>query len=324
MAEQGSGRRVVVTGASGNIGTCLLDALEADPRAASVVAVARRPPPDEHRRKVSWAAADIGVDDLAPILDGAHVVVNLAWRIQPSWDVGAQRRTNVEGAGRVFRAATAAGADIVHASSVGAYSAGPKDRLVDESWPLGGHPGHPYSLQKAEVEGLLDEVERAHPATRVVRLRPALVFQAAAGQELRRYFLPRHTPGFVLRPSLLARNPARFQVVHAADVGRAFAAGALGDAAGAFNVATDDVIGSRSVPFLELVIRPLAWASWRAHLQPVDPGWIRLLFRSPTIDAARARRELDWTPRHTGHEAFAEGLTAMADPSDPSTPALAG
>lgn len=321
-----TGRRVVVTGASGSIGSRVLDLLDADPRVDEVVGVARRPPAAEVRGKVTWVAADVSSDSsLADAFRGGDVVIHLAWRIQPSWDREGMRHVNVAGSSRVFEAVAAAAVPaLVHASSVGAYTSGPKDRSVDESWPLGGHDGHPYSVQKAEVEALLDAFERQHPSIRVARLRPCLVFQAPAGQEVRRYFLPRHTPGFVLRPGLLARNPARFQVVHARDAAAAFVAAALGEASGAFNVATDDVVGGRSVPWLERLIRPLVWAAWRAHLQPVDPGWVKLVFRSPLIDAGRARAELGWVPTHTGAEAFAEGLAGMADPPPPSTPALEG
>lgn len=328
MADLG-GKRVVVTGASGNIGSRLCDALQADDRVSTVTAIARRPPTVELRPKVTWRAIDLetedSADDLAAVVEGADAVIHLAWRIQPSWDLDVLRRTNVEGSQRVFEAVAAAAVGaLVHASSIGAYVAGPKDPPVTESWPLGGHPRHPYSLQKAEVEEILDGIERNHPELRVVRMRPGLVFQAAAGQEIRRYFLPRHTPGAVLRPGLLARNPACFQVVHATDVADAFVAAALGDVRGAFNIATDDVIGNRCIPGLERLLRPVAWATWKLHLQPVDPGWVRLVFRTPVIDAGRARRELGWRPRYSGHEAFAEGVRAMAHPPDPATPALAG
>jgi len=233
-------------------------------------------------------------------------------------------RVNVTGSMRVFEAAARAGAAIVHSSSVGAYRAGPKDRLVDESWPIGGHRNHPYSLQKAEVEAQLDRVAGDHPGLRTVRLRPGLVFQSGAGREIRRYFLPRHTPGALLRPGLVQRAPVRFQAVHADDVADAFAEAALREVSGAFNVATTDPVGGCNLAPLEHALRPVVSAAWRLHLQPVDPGWVRLIFRCPLIDPARARTELDWSPARTGAEALAEGLAAMADPPDPISPALAG
>lgn len=314
-----------MTGASGNLGSALLDVLQARADVSEVRALARRPPVVEHRSKVNWHRIDVTLDNLGPRFAGVDVVVHLAWMIQPSWDRTLMRAINVEGSARVFQAAANAGVGaIIHASSLGAYGPGPKDRLVDESWPLGGHPGHPYSLQKAEVEAELDRIEARHPTIRVVRMRPALIFQAAAGRELRHYFLPRPTPGFVLSPRLVSFNPARFQAVHAHDVALAFAAAACGTASGAFNVATTDVIGGRARPGLSTLLRPLVWAAWRLHLQPVDPGWVTLVFRSPLIDPGRAEAELGWAPTRLGHEALAEGLAAMAEPPEPATAALAG
>jgi nucleoside-diphosphate-sugar epimerase len=313
-----------VTGASGNIGTALLRQLLADDRVGGVRAIARRPPATTEAAGLRWIAADVATDDLAPIFEGADAVVHLAWQIQPSWDVEAMRATNVDGSARVFDAAAEAGAAIVHVSSIGAYGPGPKDQLVDEQWPTTGHPGHPYSEHKAEVERILDRVEARFPDLRVVRARPALVMQSAAGEELRRYFLPRHLPGALLRLSLVERAPVRFQVTHADDVAAALVAAALTDVHGAFNLATEDVIGGPQVAALRPVARALADASWRLHLQPVDPGWVDLLFRSPLVDASRARDELSWTPVHAGHAALDEALRSMADPEPGATPALTG
>ncbi|MBX3285749.1 MAG: NAD-dependent epimerase/dehydratase family protein [Actinobacteria bacterium] len=315
---------VAVTGASGNIGSALVRRLAGDRRVTEVRAIARRPPGGPPHPKVRWTAADVVRDDLSQAFRGADAVVHLAWRIQPSWDVEAQRAVNVDGSEQVFRAAAAAGAAIVHSSSVGAYAPGPKDPPVDEAWPLGGHPDHPYSVHKAEVEAVLDGVAATHPELRVVRMRPALVVQPGAGQELRRYFLPRHLPFGLLRASLVERLPVRFQVVLADDVADAFARAALGSASGAFNVATDDVIGARQVSWLAGLARPLASATWRAHLQPVDPGWVTLIFRSPLLDASRARSELGWQPTCSGAEALRAGLAGVRSPPDPASPALTG
>jgi nucleoside-diphosphate-sugar epimerase len=83
-------------------------------------------------------AADIAEDDLVSRFAGADAVVHLAWEIQPSHDEAAMARTNLLGSHRVFEAAAAGVGAIVYASSVGAYSPGPKDRAVDDSWPTDG------------------------------------------------------------------------------------------------------------------------------------------------------------------------------------------
>ena len=174
---------VVVVGATGNVGTSLLGALSADPEIESVLGLARRRAALP-LAKTTWAAANVETDDLRVHFRGADVVVHLAWRIQPSRNLAALRRTNVEGSARVFCAAAEAGVQaLVYASSVGVYSPGPRDERVDESWPREGIRTSFYSRHKAEVERLLDQFEIEHPRIRVVRLRPALIFkrEAASG-----------------------------------------------------------------------------------------------------------------------------------------------
>jgi len=87
------------------------------------------------------AEADIAGTRLAPLFDGADRVVHLASLIQPSRDLAQLWRVDVDGSSRVFSAVAEAGVPaLVYASSVGAYSPGPKDRAVDETWPTGGVP----------------------------------------------------------------------------------------------------------------------------------------------------------------------------------------
>src|SRR3954454_22843151 len=117
--------RVVVVGASGNVGTSLLRSLADEPAVESVLGLARRLPKLGFP-KTEWRQADITRSDLRPHFEGADAVVHLAWLIQPGRDLDTVRATNVDGSGRVFRAAAEAGVkSVVYASSVGAYSPGP-------------------------------------------------------------------------------------------------------------------------------------------------------------------------------------------------------
>src|SRR3954462_8246033 len=239
--------RVVVVGASGNVGTSVLHALGSDPSVDSVLGVARRLPAMSFP-KTDWAAADITRDPLEPLLAGADAVVHLAWLIQPSRRLDVTRATNVDGSARVFRAAGKAGVGaLVYASSVGAYSPGPKDRFVDESWPTGGIESSFYSRHKAEVERLLDRFELEFPGVRSVRLRPGLIFKGEAGSEIRRYFVGPFLPSPLVRPGLIPFVPdverLRFQAVHSLDVGDAYRLAVVrDDARGAYNVAADPVL----------------------------------------------------------------------------------
>jgi nucleoside-diphosphate-sugar epimerase len=155
--------RIVITGATGNVGTSVIEALAEDPAVTSVLGLARRLPRWE-APKTEWAQADVAQDDLVSHLRDADVLVHLAWLFQPTHDPVTTWRANVEGSVRVLAATASAGVRaVVYASSVGAYSPGPKDRAVDESWPTHGWPTAGYTREKAYVERVLDSFELEHP-----------------------------------------------------------------------------------------------------------------------------------------------------------------
>src|SRR5215210_1752934 len=101
------GMRIVVTGATGNVGTSVLRALADDPRVEEIVGLARRLPRSEHPR-TRWVQADVATAPLEPVFRGADAVIHLAWLIQPSRDEDQLEAVNVVGSRRVFEAAAAA------------------------------------------------------------------------------------------------------------------------------------------------------------------------------------------------------------------------
>lgn len=326
--------RIVITGATGNVGTSTVRALGADSAVTSLLCLARRTPKWD-APKAEWRAADVAETDLVPLFRAADVVIHLAWAFQPTHDPAATWRTNVLGSIRVFEATAAAGVPaLVYASSVGAYSPGPKDRPVDESWPTDGWPGAAYTREKAYVERVLDAFEPRHPECRVVRLRPGFVFQWVAAQEQRRIF------GGPLMPNLDAhRLPAvpdipglRFQTVGAGDAAEAYRLAALGDARGPFNIAAEPAIGTpeladllhaRPVRIPVAVVRTALAAGWRLNLVPASPDLFDAVIRLPIMDTTRARTELGWTPRQSATEALEEFFTGLREGAGLSTAPLA-
>lgn len=75
--------RVVVMGATGNVGTAVIDALTGTPEVTSIVGAARRRPTGD-RVGVEWVGADVRHDDLTELFRGADAVVHLAWLFQPT------------------------------------------------------------------------------------------------------------------------------------------------------------------------------------------------------------------------------------------------
>jgi nucleoside-diphosphate-sugar epimerase len=328
--------RIVVIGATGNAGTSLLDSLETEQSVEEIVAVARRTPQRTWRR-TTFVAADVAQAELVPILRGADAVVHLAWLIQPGRDESVTRRVNVAGSERVFRATVEARVPrLIYASSVGAYSAGPKDRMVDESWSTDGIASSFYSRQKVAVERQLDRLELAQPDLRVVRMRPGLIFKAEAGSEIRRLFAGPLLPRALLRPGLIPFVPdaprLRFQAVNGRDVGEAYRLALIGDVRGPFNLAADPPIGpvelaevlrARRVGIPPAFLRSAAAATYALRLQPSEPGWLDMALAVPLMDTGRARSELGWAPRYGALETFRELLDGMRRGCDESTPPLA-
>jgi UDP-glucose 4-epimerase len=325
--------RIVVTGATGNVGTSVVRALERDERVTEIVGLARRLP-DWRPERTRWVSADVARDDLHAIFEGADAVIHLAWLIQPSRDEAELERVNVDGSRRVFAAAAEAGVPaLVHASSIGVYSPGPKDRPVKESWPREGVATSFYSRHKAAAEHALDELEGR---LRIVRLRPGLIFKREAGPEIRRLFAGPLLPAKLLRPGLIPVLPLPdrlvVQCVHGEDVGEAYRLAALSpEANGAYNIAADPVLdpgtlahafGAKRVRVPEAPLRALAAATWRARLQPAPPGWVDLGLEVPVMDTRRAREELGWTPRHDAVAALHELLAGMREPAGLDTPPL--
>jgi nucleoside-diphosphate-sugar epimerase len=326
---------VVVTGATGNVGTALVQALLDDPAVARITGIARRTPAMRPER-VTWVAADVAEDDLVPAMRGADAVVHLAWAIQPSHDRETLRRVNVDGSARVFDATVRAGVPaLVHASSVGAYAEGPKDEPVDESWPTDGTPSSFYAVDKAEAERILDGVEAANPSLRVVRMRPGLIFSRRAASGIARLFLGELFPRALVRPARIPLVPdmprLRFQAVHSDDVADAYRRALHADVRGAFNVAADPVLdppvlaaalGARRLPVPPRVARAVVDATWRARLQPTPAGWLDMALAVPVMSCVRAAAALGWTPRRSSVEALLELLEGIADKAGAATPPL--
>ena len=254
-------------------------------------------------------------------------MIHLPWLLQPNHDERRMAATNIGGLKHVLTAVVAAGVpQVVVASSVGAYSPGPKVRRVDESWPTGGLPGSHYARHKAVNERILDRFERDEPGVVVTRMRPGLVMQGPVGEELRAFFIGPFVPVRWLGriPLPLVPIPVRTvsQVVHADDLADAFARVVQRRAGGAFNIATEPVIGPRDVasvlggrwlPVRIAPIRGLVWLLWHLRLLAADPGWIDIATSVPIMSTEKAREELGWVPRKDGVDAVAEAVRGVSD-----------
>jgi UDP-glucose 4-epimerase len=328
--------RVVIVGGSGNVGSAVVRALSAEPRVTSVLGVARRRP-DWTPPKTEWITADVATDDLTPLLWGADVAVHLAWLFQPTHDPSTTWATNAVGTARVLDAVSEAEVPaLVYASSVGAYSPKDDDTPVDEVWPTHGWPTAAYGREKAYTERLLDTFIHAHPDRRVVRLRPAFIFQESSAMQQRRLFAGALLPTQLGRRGLIPLLPwpqgLRFQALHADDAADAYRRAIVDSVAGVFNVAADpvitgermaDLLGARLVPVPPQLVRRCIGSAWHAHLLPASPDLFEMARRLPVMSTARAAGELGWSPRHGADQAMSVFLDGLRQKASGPTPPLA-
>lgn len=286
---------VVVTGATGNVGTSLIEALSVDPAVDSVLGIARRPtswaPP-----KVTFVAADVRTAPLDELFRGADAVV--------------------------------------HASSVGAYRAARGHRPVDETWPTDALPTASYGREKSYLERVLDRIACQHPVLRVVRMRPCFLFKRASATSQRRIFAGALLAPPLLRavpPVLPLPGSLQFQVMHTSDAAEAYRRVLHEPVHGAVNVAAEPpigphelaaVLGARAVPVPMALVRNAVAAAWHARVLPASPHLVDLVAGLPLLDSTRARTELGWAPVRTGPEALAELVDGLRIGSDFPTPPL--
>ena len=328
---------VVVTGATGNIGSAVVEQLLG--RGHEVRAVARRPALDWEHDRLVWTMLDLTAQDRIPrlreVFEGADTVVHTAWGFQPTRDEKYLADLDVGGTVAVLRAAEAVQVGhLVHVSSVGVYSRARDGVPVGEDWPTGGTPWLPYSRHKSAAERLLDghEAKPGH-IPQVARIRPSLVARAEVGGSLDRYVLPSLVPAAVLRavPVLPLDRRFRVQLSHTEDNAAGNVAVVERPALGTVNHAPEPVLRqadvaaalhARPVHLPWSVLRAVASLAWMMRLQPVDPGWLDMAHDVPVLSSGRARAELGWRPRHDARCVLHEAVAGMVAQSGRGTPAL--
>lgn len=299
--------RILVTGASGFIGTALCHELRVRGHAvrAAVRSTADEVPGWAERALVTDIAGEF---DRGMLLDGIDAVVHLAAIAHRAADENAIRRINVEGAVRLARAAAGNMRRFVFLSSVKVHGEESGEHSFSEAdMP---RPEDAYGRAKLEAERSLHEIA-AGSGMELVVLRPPLVY----GPGVKGNFLR------LLRwvefgwPLPLARVRNRRSLIYVGNLVDAIARCVEHpEASGTFLVSDDE---SPSTP--ELVSRTANALGRRAGMWPVPVSWlwlagrvtrredeVRRLVGSLAVDISLARTRLGWQPPFTLSQGLAE------------------
>ena len=336
-------RRILITGASGNVGAGVLRELARQEPDADLIGVCRRPPTHgQIYESVHWCPVDLSAPDattrLITAMRGVDVVIHLALAVRPVDDEDYLYRANVVGTQAVLEALATTGVrHLVYASSLGIYAPSGSAVPVPETWSTAGQSTSIYSRHKVIVEGLLDAFERDHPDTVISRFRPTVVVQRHAAFEIRALYLGPLIPRAALEvlrrrelPLLPLPDGLAVQFVHADDVGDAVIRLMRRRVRGSFNIAADalhgaalaGLVGARPVRVAPRWMRWGVVALHRLRIVAVTPGWYDVATRSPVMDTSKARDELGWQPATTSTDAARALIEGLADGATGTSPAL--
>ena len=166
--------RVAVTGASGYIGSRLVNCFQSSESVEFILAMDIRPPDIDYSDRVAFVRQDIG-DPFPDLFADYRIdsVVHLAYLLNPGRRRQVSRRVNVTGSDNVLEACAAAGVrHILYFSSTSVYGAHPDNPdFLTEEHPVRPIPGFLYSEDKLESESRLAEFADRNPSVTVTILR---------------------------------------------------------------------------------------------------------------------------------------------------------
>ncbi len=320
--------RALVTGATGLVGSHVVERLRAD--GWIVRALVRDAAAGQWLESLGCGERATGVitdaDAVARAAAGCELIVHAAGVITPRGGWEDFRRTNLDGTHAVIAAAARAGARLLHLSSIAVYGPTaryrPGGRPTDESTPLTPLPDDAhYARSKRESEAVVLD---AHARGRIwaAAVRPCVIYGRRDRQ-----FTPRVARALRAGVAPLPGGGGSiFSIVHAANVADAAVHVAGSDQAGgrAYNTANDPPVtvarfvrlaGAglgrtvRVVPIPLVVARlGVAVAGGAARLAGLGglgnmlAGSVEWLTRDNPFSSERIRADLGWSPRVTPDE----------------------
>ena len=311
-------RRALVTGATGLVGSYIVERLLAE--GWSVRALVRAPSAELTALGVESVVGDVlDADAFTKAAEGCEIVFHTAAVIIAGGGWEAYRRPNVDGARNAIAAAERAGARLLQLSSVAVYSKRYEDpsKKTDEDSPLDPLPDRAYyGRSKRESEQLVLE---AHAAGRIwaTAVRPCVIYGRRD-----RHCVPRTARLLQRRfAPVIGGGRSTMALVHAGNVADGAVLAATSEVAGgrAYNLANDFevtvrdffVLGAEGLGRrLHLIPIPLvaaraAFAILYRGLRLLSGGRasfvsresLSMITRDNPYDSTRARRELGWAPR---------------------------
>ncbi|MBW1809039.1 MAG: NAD-dependent epimerase/dehydratase family protein [Deltaproteobacteria bacterium] len=309
--------KVAITGISGYLGQLIARKLQSDPAVDSILGL-DLVGPSFHFTKMSFEYADVRSADFEKLLEGIDAVYHLAFVVTAPKDLTMAQidRINIDGSRRVFEGAIRAGVNkIVYSSSIAAYGAHwDNPAQITEDSALRPNKNWYYSRTKGEVELILDELQKKHPETIVIRFRPGIFIGPTSNNQLKNLISARWL--------ICLTKGLAFGLSWDSDVCDAFHLALNHGQSDIFNLAGDGTLTIEKISALidkKILHLKLDWllplAKLAAYLHLIAPGqvdWLNVGMRYPiNVSAARAKEKLGWQPRFDSTQALLEYCSCL-------------
>ena len=314
-----SGRTVLVTGVSRDLGRSCARSLASDPEVDRVIGVDVMPPRGDIG-DVQFVRADIRNPVIAKVIAREEVdtVVHMSVIATPgtAGARGTMKELNVIGTMQLLAACQKAESlrTLVVKSTTTVYGASNRDPAMFTEDLEPRRPARTgYAKDVAEVEAYVRGFARRRPDVTVTTLRCANVIGPTVVSPVTSYFrLP-------VIPTVLGFDP-RLQFLHESDLNRVLLHAVTADVHGTFNVTGDGVLMLSQA--LRLLQRPgiplpgvafggLGSALRSARLADLSPELVAFLTYGRGVDTTRMRTDLGFEPRYSTAEAFGEFASTL-------------
>jgi len=312
-----SGRRVLVTGAAGYLGSRLVESLAVRKAAGRdidciVASDLREVPADRRLPGVEYAALDIRDPGLVDILIHHRVdtVVHLAAIVTPGAKSNRELEYSVDvlGTKNVLDSCVAAGVQKIIVTSSGAAYGYHADNAawLTESDPVRGNEEFAYSYHKRLVEEMLAEYRSTHPALQQVVFRVGTILGETTRNQITALFE---------RPRLIAirGSASPFVFIWDVDVVGAIEHAIDTDRTGIYNVAGDGALsiqeiaarlGKRCITLPPWLLRGVLALLHPLGLSQYGPEQVNFLRYRPVLDNRRLKDDFGYRPQLNSAEVF--------------------
>ena len=324
-------QRIAITGSSGFYGRAMIALIRDRFPGAQILGLDVVEPksdaPDE------FFICDVTSDALAGHLERfqPETLIHFAFVVEPMHDKQRMNRINIDGTRNVLAAAGRLSLErLLVSSSATAYGAWLDNPLpISEGHPLRPRTDYQYSVEKVEVEGMLEQFAEDHPDTAVSWTRPSIIYGKGVDNFLTEFI---SKVWWVILPDGL---DAPVQFVHLDDVAEATLAILASRATGAFNVAPPDWITLRRMAELKQCTTfklPLRvchaittfWWACRLPIFRFPPGLWHFISYPWVVAPTRLAEELNFEFRYSAEETIRQmlvdgGWIKATDPADKGT-----